>query len=372
MDEKHSLIFDSVYRNLVTNKKLKEEGKDLVIPCPFSRLSKEWPGIQQGKYYLISSTQKVGKTQITDFVFVFNPINFVLDNETNIKLKIFDFNLEMNKEAKYKQLMVHRYYLKTGNILNVRQLESIYKDYILPDEVLRFIEKERDWFEKFENIVEYIDDIRNVFGIYKRVKNFFESNGRYEYKTITITEDNKTKEIKVIDRYIPNDPNLFVIIKVDNINLITPERGSTLYEDIGKFSSEYMVHARNRWNAIPVIIQQQALQKEGNDSIRMGRTRPSADGLADNKSTSKDCDVFMGIYSPYRVGERSYLNYDITKLKDHYRNFYIDFDRNGNSCETSLYFHGAVNYFRELPSASKLTPEMYNNIHNLAKPKQNF
>lgn len=363
-------FFNKTVEQLKRNKALRESGKDICIPSPFKRFGNEWPGIQQGQYYLLSANQKVGKTQIADYVFVYNPINFIQSKETNIKVKVFDFNLEMSKESKIRQAIVHRIYLKLGKIFTTRQLDSIYQDSILPDDILRFIESDSKWYEFFLDKVTYIDDIRNGTGIYKYVRNFFEANGHYKYKQVTFTNDDGTTEEKsLIDSYVANDPDLFVIIKVDNVNLLLPERGGTLFDAIGNLSSNYMVKARNRWGAIPVMIQQQTLAKEGNESIKMGRTRATADGLADNKSTSKDCNVFMGLYSPYRNSEATYLKYDITKLKDHYRNFYIEFDRSGNSCETSLYFHGAVNYFAEMPRVEDLPSNFYSDVHNIMKPK---
>lgn len=364
----NSLLFDNVVNQVESNKTLREAGKHICIPSPFSRFGEEYPGIQQGTYYIVTGNQKSGKTQIADFMFVYNPINFILTHNTNIKLKIFDFNLEMSKESKMKQAIVHRLYIKKNIVLSTRELDSVYEDKILPDYILQFIKEDREWFEHFESVVTYIDDIRNSFGIYKYMKAFFEANGTYVYKTVTISEDGVPKQIQTIDRYIPNDPDLFVIVKVDTINLLTPEKNTTLYDAIGKLSSDYLIRIRNRWNGIPVIIQQQSLDKEGNKSTEMGRNEPSADGLADNKSTSKDCSVLMTIFSPFRHKQSSYLKYNITKLKDNYRRLAIDFDRNGQSCETSLYFNGAVNYFKELPKPDQLGETEYTNIHEIMKP----
>ena len=367
-EKSSELLFDRVFQQVLNNKKLREEGKHICIPSPFKRFGEEYPGIQQSTYYLVTGNQKAGKTQIADYMFVYHPVEFIFSNETNIKLKIFDFNLEMSRESKIKQAIVHRLYMKYNIVLSTRELDSIYEDRILPDSLAKNIAEFREWFEKVESIVTYIDDIRNPYGIYKYVKGFFEQNGHYEYKTVTISEEGVSKEIETIDRYVPNDPNLFVIILIDNINLLTPEKGQTLFDAINKFSSEYMVRIRNRWYGIPVVIQQQALSKEGNDSISIDRTEPSADGLSDNKGTSKDCSILLTIYSPFRNKKQNYLKYNIVKLKDNYRRLAIDFDRNGQSCETSLYFNGAVNYFKELPKADQMTEEIYNNIHEIMKP----
>lgn len=358
----NSLLFDRVFEQIKLNKSLREEGKHICIPSPFKRFGEEYPGIQKATYYLVTGNQKAGKTQISDFMFIYNPINFILENDTNIKLKIFDFNLEMSKEKKIKQAIVHKLFVDYGVTLSVRELDSIYNDRILPDRLVEHVEKFREWFAKFESIVTFIDDIRNGYGIYKYIRGFFEENGHYEYKKAIISEEGTPREITTIDRYIPNDPDLFVIILIDNINLLIPEKGQTLFESIGKFSSDYMVRVRNRWFGIPVIIQQQALSKEGNDSIKIDRTEPSADGLADNKATSKDCDILLTIYSPFRNRKQTYLQYDITKLKDNYRRLAIEFDRNGQACETSLFFNGAVNYFSELPKAEEMTDEIYKQL----------
>ena len=360
-----NLIFDRVVAQIEKNKKLREEGKHIVIPFPFKRFTEEIPGIQQGVYYLISANQKTGKTQITDTLFMYNAVNFVLTQKTNIKLKIFDFNLEMKKEGKIKQAILYRQYITRNIRYNQRELDSIYSYKILPSDMVEFIKQDREWFEKFESIVEFIDDIRNAYGIYRYLRNFFESNGKYHYKTVKITEDDGTvKDIETIDRYEPNDPDLFVIIIVDNINLLTPEKGQTIYEAINKFSSHYMVRVRNRWNGIPVVIQQQSLSKESNDSIKLDRTEPTADGLADNKVTSKDCDVLITLYSPFRNKIKSYMNYKIDRLKDSFRRLSVEFDRNGNACDTALYFDGAVNFFKELPKPEDISESLYGQLEN--------
>ena len=37
------------------------------IPSPFLRFRKNFPGIEQGKYYLITAAPKVGKTQLSSY-----------------------------------------------------------------------------------------------------------------------------------------------------------------------------------------------------------------------------------------------------------------------------------------------------------------
>ena len=351
---------------LKKNKALREAGKHIVIPFPFQRFGEHIPGIQQSKYYLLSGNQKAAKTQIADFLFMYSPLEFIMNTETNIKLKIFRFELEMDKHSKLKQAICYRLFQKKGIVLSPAKIESLYQSYILPDDILRFIEEDREWFDKLESIVETHDSVRNAFGIYKAVRAHFEANGTYEYKNVDFTDEEGNKKTeKVVDRYIPNNPDLFTLILVDNINLLLPERGGTLFDAIGKFSSDYMVRIRNIYGGTPVIIQQQALFKEGNDSIKLDRTKPSADGLSDNKCSSKDCNMLLTVYSPYRNRILTYPGndgYNIARLKDNFRELTVELNRDGIMCSSPLYFNGAVNWFSELPKPADMTPDIYNQI----------
>ena len=57
-------LFDVVHDQILKNKQLREEGKDISIPFPFPRFSEEIPGIQR-----ISKIEKIpGVRSTSDFV----------------------------------------------------------------------------------------------------------------------------------------------------------------------------------------------------------------------------------------------------------------------------------------------------------------
>ncbi|MGB0431152.1 MAG: hypothetical protein ACPGLV_11810, partial [Bacteroidia bacterium] len=64
------------------------DGKINCIPWGLPRFEKYSPGIEQGKYYMVTANTKVGKTKLTDFLFLFNTIKQVVDLGLNIRLKI--------------------------------------------------------------------------------------------------------------------------------------------------------------------------------------------------------------------------------------------------------------------------------------------
>ena len=99
-----------------------------------------------------------------------------------------------------------------------------------------------------------------------------------------------------------------------------------------------------------MIIQQQAFDQEGNEAFKIGRVRPSVAGLGDSKYTSRDSNVVLGLFSPYRFALKEYEGYDISKFKDNIRFLEMIVNRDGEMgglCP--LFFDGAVCQFNELP-----------------------
>ena len=104
------------------------------------------------------------KTQIADWLFLYNTIRQVIDNNLNIRLKIFYFTLEMSKEEKMLSAFSNILYLKEGIRISPKDLKSTKADTVLSEEVLEIIAKYKDYFDKIEEIVEFVDDVRNPTG----------------------------------------------------------------------------------------------------------------------------------------------------------------------------------------------------------------
>jgi len=352
--EKTSL-FDRTFRTIVNKRERILQGKVNCIPWNLPRFENQNPGIEQGKYYLNSANQKVGKTQITDWLFLYNPIQQIIDNGLNIRLKVFYFSLEMSKEEKMLACFANILYVKEGLRISPTDLKSTRADNVLSEEVLQIIQKYKPYFDKIEEVVEFVDDIRHGFGMYNLVREYALANGKIHYRDIEI--DNKIT--KVEDYYEPNDPDEYVMIIIDHISLISPEKRNgqqlTLHESISALSSDYLIKLRNRFNYIPVVIQQQSSAQEGIENKKANKLRPTMDGLGDNKLTGRDANVMLGLFSPFRHEMPEYYGYDITKFKDNIRFLEIMGSRDGGAGTICpLYFDGATNYFKELPKSEDL------------------
>lgn len=284
---------------------------------------------------------------------MYNPIQQIIDNNLNIKLKIFYFSLEMTKEEKMLSAFANILYVKEGIRLSPTDLKSTKADKILPEHILEVIEKYKPYFEKIEEIVEFIDDIRNPYGIYSVVRDYALNNGVIHKRKIETSEG---QYIEVEDYYEPNNPEEYVMVMVDHIGLISSEKNyetkipMSLHESIGKLSSDYLIKLRNRFGYIPVVIQQQASSQESIENKKANKLKPTLDGLGDNKMTQRDANVILGLFSPFRHEIPDYMGYDVRLFKDNIRFLEILGGREGGAGTICpLYFDGAVNYFKELP-----------------------
>ena len=164
-DEKEGVnLFQRVYDGLKLRRERILSGKINSIPLGFPRFENELPGIEQGKSFLVSANSKVGKSQIADWIFLYNTIQQVVDNNLDIRLKIFYFTLEMTAEQKMLSAFSNILYLKEGLRIAPKDLRSTKSDKVLSEETLEIISKYEPYFRKIEEVVEFIDDIRNPFG----------------------------------------------------------------------------------------------------------------------------------------------------------------------------------------------------------------
>lgn len=290
----------------------------------------------------------MGKTQICDFLFLYNTVKQVIDDGLDIKLKIFYFSLEMTKEEKMRSAFSNILFLKEGVMISPKDLKSTKG--VLPEEVVELIEKHQVYFDAIEEIVTFIDDVRNPTGIYKMMTNYAKDNGTIHTKTI----HTKSGDKNIFDHYEPKDPEEYVMCIVDHIALIIPDtidgRKLSLYDSITLLSSNYFVRLRNMYNYIPVAIQQQASSQESVENAKANKLKPSLDGLGDNKTTQRDANVILGLFSPFRHEIAECYGYDVTFFKDNIRFLEILGGREGGAGVIApLYFNGAVNYFKELP-----------------------
>lgn len=365
-------IYERVLQSLKFRRENILNGNINCIPSPFKRFRDDFVGIEQGKYYLISGITKSAKTQLTSYLFLYNSVLYAYNNPNKINLKIFYYPLEETPDAIILRFMSFLLYNISGKTVrkSPADLKSTNENNIIEEEVLTTLESEKyqKILEFFESVVEFRTE-RHPYGIYKPLKEYADNNGIKHTKTINII-DNFTGEVnptEAFDYYVPNNPKEYVMVIVDHISLIESEKGKDLRQSINQLS-EYMIILRNRYNYIPVIIQQQSTETSNLEAFKANKIRPTMAGLSDSKYTAKDCNVFLGITNPHSFELPDYLGYDISKLKSSIRFLEVVLNRDGQSNGViALYFDGCTNYFKEMPVPSDKVKiqEIIDYIHKL-------
>ncbi len=347
-------IFERVFHNLISYRERIVKGLTNCIPSPFPRFRAVFPGFEKGKYILVTANSKVGKTQITDFMAVYEPIFEAIDKGLHVRW--FYFTFEMSVEQKYIQFLCYLLFKLSGQKIRLdsQQLRSINLEKLLPQEAIELLQtpEYQKYITYFEEHVTFIDDVRHPTGIKEFLQKYASSVGTTHF-TSKIFKDNETHEEysrSVFDYYEPNDPELYNIVIIDHISLLTQEKGLDLRSTIELLSSKYLVQLRNRYKFTFVVVQQQAASQEGTENFKLDKLKPSADGLGECKTTWRDVDIFMGLYAPHRYNIPTFLKYNIAKFGDNIRFLELIGGREGGGkfiCP--LYFDGAVNFFKELP-----------------------
>ena len=111
---------------------------------------------------------------------------------------------------------------------------------------------------------------------------------------------------QMIDSYKPYDPDEYVITVADPINLLgTQSNAKTLREAMALLSSEYAIHFRDVCGYTFFLTQQQAADSEDQQfnykgNIVVEKLYPTLANLGDNRTTQRDADIVLGLFSPAR------------------------------------------------------------------------
>lgn len=329
------------------------EGKINCIPSPFKRYSVWFPGWEKARYSIITASQKIGKSKLADYMCVYHPLFYAKKNPDKLKFKVLYFTLEMSKDEKRFEFMCHLLYRLDGIRIGTMDLKSTNADFPIPEEYLNKFDtpKYQEYLDFFDETVTFIDDVKNPTGINKLCRDYALDKGTLYKKKIKAKNDLGQEYYKeIVDRFEWNDPDCYYIILLDNYSNLMSESGLNKRENIEKMS-KYFITLRDQLRYTIVAIQHQSQDKEGLESIKFNRLYPTSDGLADAKTTVRDIDLLIGLYSPFKYGIEEHNKYNITAFKNNIRFMQILEDRNngggGQTCP--LFFDGAVSYFSELP-----------------------
>lgn len=165
--------FQSVLENLKLRKERAENGLYNCIPLAFPRFRLSLPGTEMAKFIVITANQKVGKSKLVDYMYVYEPLFFMMENP-ELKVKVQYFTLEVSPMEKYNEFLCHLLYRLDGIEIDTKRLKSVDRDNPVDNKIFELLESDRyrPYIEKFEEMVEYIGDIKNPTGKFGFLLNF--------------------------------------------------------------------------------------------------------------------------------------------------------------------------------------------------------
>lgn len=333
-------------------------GKYNCLPFPFERFRKVYPGFEQSKYVLLSANQKIGKSKLADFLFIYEPLFYSMEHP-ELKVKVLYFSLEMSAKEKYNEFLCHLLFRLDKKHIDTRTLRSIDKP--CDPHILELLESDKyqRYIKAYEDMVLFDDTIKNPTGINKRCRDYALEHGHYNFTTIKIPNEftGELEDKQIVDPikpYTQDDEDEYRFIILDNAANLATEKGCPTLRDAIEKMSKYGITLKKQLNYIFVLIQHQAQSQEGIENIKLDRMIPTADGLGDNKAIIRDVNVAIGLYNPAKFGKKEYLDYNILRLKNYCRFLNIiddrDYGAGGSICP--LFFDGATSTFKELPLTS--------------------
>ena len=351
--------FSEIQKDNATRRKRILEGKFNCLPFPFVRFRRVYPGVEQGKFIILTANQKIGKSKLADYLFIYEPLFFMMEHP-ELKVKVLYFSLEMSAKEKYNEFLCHLLYRLDKIHIDTRELRSVDKP--CDEKILELLETEKyqRYIKAFEDMVIFNDTDKNPTGINIKCRDYALAHGHMNYITYQAPNEltGKMEDRQGVDPikpYTQDDEDEYRIIILDNAANLATEKGcNTKMETIDRMA-KYGIGLKKQLNYVFVLIQHQMQSQEGVENIKLGRMRPTSDGLGDCKTTARDLNCMMGLYNPIKflseTKQEIYQGYNIKKLGKHCRFLEIiddrDYGAGGAICP--LFFDGAVSTFSELP-----------------------
>ena len=303
--------------------------KGLPMGEGLSEITKATNGIQRSRIYGCAAAPKSGKSTLADCGFVIEPFVYCLENDIDIEWIYYSYEIDrISKEFEFavhflnkdfgithigldegiikegeNQIEISSGYLMgrlqddDGNQIKVKEsieeaLKEVYEKRIIP--LFGIYNSDGEQIQKGKII--FLENRNNPTGIYKDIRKYAEDNGKFIYKHFTNSQGQKGK--RVIG-YKPTNPDKYVMVIIDHLRKVLPERGFTLKQTVDK-TIEYSVELRNwcGYSFLHII----HLNRNMTDTTRMKYAGdllyPNSDDIKDSGNLAEEADYMFTMFNP--------------------------------------------------------------------------
>lgn len=313
-------------------------------------------GTHKGRYYLVGADSGVGKTTLSDFMYIFNAYRSA--KMMGKPLYVFYYSFEISLEEKKARWV--SYYLKTqlnislspdyiqgripGMMVTDQHMDLIRMAYLFVEEMMQYchmvvIEDPVHPTKIFNNLIDHHYD--QIGTVLRHEAYDPEKKGRkgaiYGWKAKEGNEDAIT------------------MVMIDHIALLMNEQGFDTKHTMD-LMSKYLVTLRNLFGLTGVVIQQ--FNTDITSTFRMNKKgdnviTPQRIDFGDSRYTFRDANVVLGMIKPAIYELPSYHKYDITKLDQCFIGLHLMKNRHGPSQRMlPLFMDGMTGVIEDIP----LTP----------------
>lgn len=346
------------------------QGKNIGISTTCAHVDKYTYGTHKGRYYLIGADSGVGKSTLTDFLYV---INLWLQAKfRGRKLYIIYYSFEISKEQKMLRWLSYFVYALYGESLPSDYIDGKIEGVLLTPKHLTMVQYAMTYVDQLmEDIIFVEDAIHPTKMFHDMIEQHYEGIG----KVLRHKSDQKKKG--TICGWEPDDPDALTMLVVDHLALAAPEQGFDMKQTMDLWS-KYLVTLRNLFNLTSVVVQQfntdmtsyHRMNKKGD-----GLVAPQRIDFGDSRYTFRDADVVFGGVKPSVYDIEMYMHFDVKQLKDYLVMFHLMKNRYGAFHKAMpLFVNPIAGHVRPLPIVPidiAMQP-FYNDVEKLEKVVQFF
>lgn len=319
-------------------------------------------GTLPATYYLVGADSGVGKTTLTDFMFVLKAYEDAKERGKKIHICYCSFEISrLSKEAKWTSYYI---FVKYGIRLPVAYILGRINKNLVSDEHFHLIQEAYECVLEIMSVISFVDIMLHPTAVFSGLVEWYEKRGTITRDEIS-GEDKKKGKRGRIKKYKPNDPDMQVLLIIDHIALADQEQGLQLKPNIDRLS-RYCVELKKIFMTTIVVIQQFSTDLlSSNRTLQMKKTimsiAPTRLDFGDSKATFRDADVIMGAVAPGR-DLPEYKGWELTpdKLGLCLILVFIMKARDGAMLKViPLFMDGASGYFYDLPCPMETCPDPY-------------
>ncbi len=346
-------------------------GGNVGLPYGLPSLVPYVPNIQKETYYLVGGETGSGKTALTDYMFLYSPFDFIMNNETDFKLKILYWSFEISIEAKIAKGICQKIWKDYKVLVDTNYIFSRGENRI-SQETYDLVLKTRKYFDRLYDMVEIIDLSTNPTGISKKTEDLCKS---YHHRIVTGTFTDDTGKERETVTWKEKDPNQYILTIVDHAGLIRAQKDLITKKDRIDYISNRFIEYRTKYKLSPIIVSQfnrglDSAQRELSTKAKpdYSKVRPQLGDFKDSGGTQEDANVVFSIFSPNRYNIPEYNEYNVEKLKDRFR--VVDVLKSRDSLPDlakGVGYLGECGLFIDLPLPGDMPATLYNQITNVKK-----